>query len=146
MKTEVRTDLAPKPVGPYSQAIKLTRETEQAPPSRPSDDVARLGGSGLVFASGQLPINPETGQLLKAGIEDETRQAFANLARVLEAAGTSLDRVLKVTIFLTDLADFGRVNEVYSTQFNKPFPARSCFQVAALPVGARIEVEAIAEC
>ena len=124
-REEVRTDEAPKPIGPYSQAIKL---------------------GNLVFTSGQIPMNPETGKMVEGDIEREAEQVFRNLAHVLEAAGTSLARAVKVTVFLTDLGDFGRVNEVYARHFGEPFPARSCFQVVALPAGARIEIEVIAEC
>jgi len=126
MKREaVVTDRAPKPIGPYSQAIRH---------------------GNLVFTSGQIPVDPATGRLVSGDIAQEAEQVFRNLAQVLEAAGTSLDRAVKLTVFLTDLRDFGRVNEVYARQFAKPFPARSTVQVAALPAGARVEIEAIAEC
>ena len=126
MKREaVMTDRAPKPIGPYSQAVRC---------------------GSLVFTSGQIPVDPGTGRLVSGDIAQEAEQVFRNLAQVLEAAGTSLDRAVKVTVFLTDLGDFGRVNEVYARQFSKPFPARSTVQVAALPAGARVEIEAVAEC
>lgn len=125
MKELVATDLAAKPVGPYSQAIRT---------------------GGFVFTSGQLAIDPATGEMVKGGAVAEAEQAFRNLKAVLEAAGSGLDRVVKVTVFMTDLASFGVVNEVYGRHFGAPFPARSTFQVSALPKGALIELEAIAEC
>ncbi len=120
----VVTDRAPKPVGPYSQAIR---------------------SQGLVFVSGQLGIDPETGALASGDIAQETEQALRNLAAVLAAAGTGMDRVVKVTVFLTDMNQFGRMNEVYARYFPQAAPARSAFQVAALPKGAAVEIEAIAE-
>ncbi len=126
MKREaVSTDKAPKPIGPYSQAVRH---------------------GNRVFTSGQVGIDPATGKMVEGDVTVEAEQVFVNLEQVLAAAGTSLKRALKVTVFLTDLGDFGRVNEVYARHFDEPFPARSCFQVAALPAGARIEIEAIAEC
>ncbi len=123
-REEIRTEKAPKPIGPYSQAVKF---------------------GNLVFTSGQIAVNPDTGEMVKTGIEEETEQVFQNLAQVLEAAGTSLDRAVKVMVFLTDLGDFGRVNQVYARYFQEPFPARSCVQVAALPKGAHVEIEVVAE-
>jgi 2-iminobutanoate/2-iminopropanoate deaminase len=121
----VLTDKAPKPIGPYSQAVKL---------------------GNFVFTSGQIAIDPATGNLVTGDIVAETEQVFANLAAVLEAAGTSLKRAVKVTVFLTDLAHFGKVNEVYARCFSEPFPARSTVQVAALPKGVAVEIEVVAEC
>jgi 2-iminobutanoate/2-iminopropanoate deaminase len=115
---------APKPIGPYSQALTY---------------------GGLVFTSGQIAIDPATGGLVTGDIEQETEQVFRNLAAVLEAAGTSLQRAVKVTVFLTDMAQFGKVNEVYAGYFAEPFPARSTVQVAALPRGVSIEIEVVAE-
>jgi 2-iminobutanoate/2-iminopropanoate deaminase len=123
LKQAVQTDKAPAPVGPYSQAI---------------------ASGELVFSSGQIALDPATGQMVNDTIEAEAEQVFRNLAAVFEAAGSGMDRAVKVTVFLTDLADFGRVNEVYARHFKEPFPARSCFQVSALPKGARVEVEAVA--
>jgi len=123
MKKEIRTDKAPAPVGPYSQAV--------------------LAG-GFVFTSGQIGLDPKTGQMVQGEIEAETEQVFANLAAVLEEAGVSLQQAAKVTVFLTDMGDFGKVNEVYARHFQEPFPARSCFQVSALPKGARVEIELVA--
>lgn len=124
-RQEVRTDKALAPVGPYSQAVKF---------------------GNLVFTAGQIPLNPATGELVRGDIKQEAKQVLDNLARVLEAAGTETGRALKVTVFLTDMADFGAVNEVYGEYFSPPYPARSCVQVAALPLGVRVEVEAVAEC
>lgn len=123
LKEAVRTEKAPAPVGPYSQAVVFGE---------------------LVFSSGQIALDPATGQMVSDSIEAEAEQVFRNLAAVLEAAGSGMDRAVKVTVFLTDLADFGRVNEVYARVFGEPFPARSCFEVSALPKGARVEVEAVA--
>jgi 2-iminobutanoate/2-iminopropanoate deaminase len=123
---EVRTDAAPKPVGPYSQAIVH---------------------AGLVFASGQIPLDPSTGKLVEGEIEAETEQVLENLAAVLEAAGSSLVRVLRTTVYLTDLSLFARMNAVYAKHFTgDPKPARSTVQAAALPLGARIEIDVIACC
>jgi 2-iminobutanoate/2-iminopropanoate deaminase len=121
----VLTDKAPKPIGPYSQAVKV---------------------GGLVFTSGQIPIDPKTGGLVTGDIEQETEQVFVNLAAVLAAAGTSLERAVKTTVFLTDMGLFSRVNDVYARHFKEPFPARSTVQVAALPKGVSVEIEVIAEC
>jgi 2-iminobutanoate/2-iminopropanoate deaminase len=123
--TAVRTENAPKPIGPYSQAVKV---------------------GGFVFTSGQVAINPADGTFVVGDIKRETEQVFANLAAVLKAAGTSLQRAVKVTVFLTDMAQFAAVNEVYARQFGEPFPARSTVQVAALPKGAAVEIEVVAEC
>jgi 2-iminobutanoate/2-iminopropanoate deaminase len=122
-KQEVKTDKAPKAIGPYSQAI--------------------IGG-GLVFASGQIPIDPATGELNTGSIEDQTRQVMKNLAAVLEAAGSSLERVVKTTVFLQDMNEFSRMNQVYGEGFKAPFPARATVQVARLPRDVRVEIEAIA--
>lgn len=118
----VHTQHAPAAVGPYSQAIK-------------TDD--------LVFASGQLGLLPESGELAD-GLEAQARQALVNLAAVLEAAGSSIDRVVKTTIFLVDMADFSTVNGIYAESFVSEPPARSTVQVAALPLGGLVEIEAIA--
>jgi len=121
---EVRTDAAPAPVGPYSQAIRTGE---------------------LVFVSGQIPLDPARGRIVEGEIEDEVRQVIANLRAVLEASGSGLDRVLRTTVYLTDLALFPRVNEVYAEAFAaEPAPARVTIGVAALPLGAQIEIDAIA--
>lgn len=123
-RREVRTDAAPAPVGPYSQA---------------------LVHGGLVYASGQIPLDPATGKLVEGGIEAQAERAFANLRGVLEAAGSSMDRILRTGIYLTDLSLFPRVNEIYARQFSAGAkPARSTIGVAALPLGAAIEVDAVA--
>ena len=121
---EVRTDLAPKPVGPYSQAVVH---------------------GGFVFCSGQIPLDPVSGAIVGGDIEAQTERVLANVAAVLRAAGSSLERVVKASVFLADLADFPRMNAVYTRHFTgEPKPARSTFQVAALPLGARVEIEVIA--
>ena len=121
----IQTDKAPKAIGPYSQAIAV---------------------DNLVFTSGQIPIDPATGELIKAdSIAQHAERVMQNLMAVLEAAGSSIDKVIKSTIFLNDLQEFPTVNEVYGKYFEgKTLPARSTFQVAALPKGARIEIEMIA--
>jgi 2-iminobutanoate/2-iminopropanoate deaminase len=116
-------DKAPKPIGPYSVAI--------------------VHGD-LVFASGMLGLDPKTGEFAPGGIEAETRQSLKNLAAILEAAGSSMSLVLKTTVFLRDMADFARMNAVYAEYFRDEPPARSAVQVAALPKGAAVEIEAIA--
>jgi len=121
-KKPILTDKAPAPIGPYSQAV--------------------VAGE-LIFASGQLPIDPGTGKIPEGPIEERAHIVFKNLAAIASAAGTSLDYAVKTTIFLADLADFQKVNEVYGHYFNEPFPARSAFQVAALPLDTDIEVEAV---
>ena len=118
----IAPEKAPKAVGPYSQGVK-------------ADD--------FIFTSGQLPLNPET-NTMPEGIEAQARQSLDNVKAVVEAAGSSLSKVVKVTIFLKDLNDFKVVNEIYATYFTKKFPARSCVQVARIPRDALIEVEAIA--
>jgi 2-iminobutanoate/2-iminopropanoate deaminase len=118
----IATQAAPAAVGPYSQAIK---------------------GGNLVFASGQLGLDPATGQL-QQGLEAQTRQVLANLSAVLGAAGASMADVVKTTIFLVDIRQFATVNAIYSTAFPTPPPARSTVQVAALPLGGLVEIEAIA--
>jgi 2-iminobutanoate/2-iminopropanoate deaminase len=120
----VHSESAPAPVGPYSQAI---------------------AHAGLVFASGQIPLDPRTGKLVSGEIEAQTEQVIANLAAVLDAAGSSLARVVKTTVYVTDLALFARINAVYARHFTgRVPPARATVQVAALPLGAAIEIDAIA--
>lgn len=121
-RTQVRSSNAPVPVGPYSQAV-LT--------------------DGLVFASGQLGINPATG-IMPSTVEEQAELALDNLRAVLEAGGSSMDRVVKTTVLLSDMKDFGRVNGVYTRYFTEPFPARAAYQVAGLPLGGLVEIEAIA--
>jgi 2-iminobutanoate/2-iminopropanoate deaminase len=121
-KKAIATTKAPGAVGPYSQAI--------------------LSGD-LLFLSGQLPINPQTGTMPEGDIRDRVHQIFANIKAVAESAGASLDDVVKVTVFLADISDFAAVNEVYAQYFSTPYPARSAVQVAALPLKADVEIEAI---
>jgi 2-iminobutanoate/2-iminopropanoate deaminase len=121
-RTPVQTDKAPTAIGPYSQAIKT---------------------DSLLFTSGTLPIDPQTGTIPEASIEEHAHLVFRNLRALAEAGGTSLDRAVKVTVFLADIAMFQRVNAVYAQYFSQPFPARSAVQVAALPLGAPLEVEAV---
>jgi 2-iminobutanoate/2-iminopropanoate deaminase len=118
----VSTSSAPAAIGPYSQAIDA---------------------GALVFVSGQLPVDPATGAI-PDGAAAQAERAFANVRAILEAAGLGLESVVKTTVFLADLADFAAVNDAYARAFRAPFPARSCVQVAAIPKGARLEVEAIA--
>ena len=119
----LHTDLAPAAIGPYSQAIEA---------------------NGFIFASGQLPIDPATGEFAVGGVKEQTRQSLTNASRILESAGVDLSHVVKTTVFLSDMADFAAMNEVYSTFFNAPFPARSAVAVKALPKGALVEIECIA--
>ena len=123
MKKQVQTDKAPKAIGPYSQGIIA---------------------NGFVFCSGQIPIDPATGELNTGSIEDQTRQVLKNLGAVLEAAGTSFDDVVKCTVFLQDMNDFAKMNAVYAEFFKAPSPARAAVQVARLPRDVKVEIEAIA--
>ena len=123
MKEIIKTESAPSAIGPYSVATKLDK---------------------LVFTAGQLGIDPATGNLVAGGIEGETRQALLNLKVILEAANSSLENVLKTTVFLRDINDFAKMNRVYGDFFTENFPARSAIQVASLPKNANIEIEAIA--
>jgi 2-iminobutanoate/2-iminopropanoate deaminase len=123
----VHTDAAPKAVGPYSQAVKFTS-----------------AGASLVYTAGQVALDPATGKLVPGGVGAETVQVLANLSAVLCAAGSGLDRVVKTTVFLADMADFQAMNSIYAEAFAGHRPARSTVQVAALPLGARVEIEAVA--
>ena len=98
-----------------------------------------------MFVSGQLPVNPTTGEFAEGGIKEQTRQSLTNAQQVLQAAGTDLSRVVKTTVFLSDMDNFGAMNEVYAEFFSQPFPARSAFAVRTLPKGALVEIECIAE-
>lgn len=120
----VATASAPAAVGPYSQAVQV---------------------GNLVFTAGQLGLDPQSGRLVE-GVEDQARQALANIAAILAEAGSGLDQVIKTTIFLQDMADFARVNAVYGQAFNDAPPARSTVAVAALPLGGLVEIEAVALC
>ena len=119
----IQTDLAPKAIGPYSQAIKA---------------------GGMVFTSGQIPLDPSTMQVVEGDIQKQTELVLNNLKAVLEAAGTSIDRVVKTTVFLADMNDFAAMNEVYASFFSSNKPARSTVQAARLPRDVSIEIEAIA--
>lgn len=123
-KEQIATTAAPAALGPYSQAI--------------------LAG-GFLFASGQVPIDPATSELAGADVETQAKQVFNNLQQVLAAAGCGFADVVKTTVFLTDLANFAAVNEIYADYFVQPYPARSCVQIAALPKGSLLEVELIAK-
>ena len=123
MKKEIRTDKAPQAIGPYSQAIEA---------------------NGFVFASGQIAIDPATGELKLGSIEEETRLVLTNLKAVLEAAGSSFDNVVKCTVFLQDMDDFSKMNGVYAEFFKPPYPARAAVQVGRTPMDVKVEIEAIA--
>ena len=123
MKEIIQTEHAPKAIGPYSQAIKT---------------------NGFIFASGQIPTDPATGQFVPGGIAEQTEQAIKNLSRVLEAAGSGLNRVVKTTVFLADMSEFAAMNEVYGKFFDEEPPARATVAAAGLPRDARVEIEAIA--
>lgn len=119
----ISTENAPDAIGPYSQAIVI---------------------ENFIYTSGQIPINPKTGTVDAADVEGQARQAIENLKNILEAAGSSLSNVVKTTVFIKDMNDFPKINEVYSTYFKNPYPARSCVEVARLPKDVLIEIEAVA--
>ena len=119
----IQTDKAPAAIGPYSQAIEV---------------------NGFVFASGQIPIDSTTGQCAEGGIQAQTRQSLLNAQAILQAAGTDLSHVVKTTVFLSDMANFAAMNEVYAQFFQPPFPARSAVAVRDLPKGALVEIEVVA--
>jgi len=123
MKSAVHTDSAPKAIGPYSQAVVF---------------------NGMAYLSGQIPLDPATGQIVAGDIAVQTQRVLDNLKAVLESAGTSLDMVLKTTVFLADMADFPAMNEVYARYFGETPPARSTVQAARLPRDARVEIDCIA--
>jgi reactive intermediate/imine deaminase len=120
-RTAIFTDLAPKAIGPYSQAVRT---------------------GGMVFLSGQIPLDPKSGELVSGDIATEARRAFENLQAVAEAAGGGFKNVARVTLYLTDLGHFAAVNEVMASYFQEPYPARVTIGVASLPRGARIEIDA----
>ncbi|MBO6148381.1 MAG: RidA family protein [Lachnospiraceae bacterium] len=124
MKEAIHTDKAPVAIGPYSQAIK---------------------SGNTLYVSGQIPIDPASGEFAGDSIEAQTRQSLTNIKHILEEAGLSMDNVLKTTVLLKDINDFSAMNEVYGSFFKEPYPARAAFQAAALPKGALVEIEAIAE-
>ncbi|HHW48312.1 MAG TPA: RidA family protein [Clostridiaceae bacterium] len=123
MRKVVCTDKAPAAIGPYSQGIDT---------------------GTLVFTSGQIPVNPATGEVVSGGIEEQAVQALENLKNVLEAAGSSISNVIKTTVFLKDMSDFSAMNEVYKKYFTEPYPARSCVEAARLPKNVLVEIEAVA--
>jgi 2-iminobutanoate/2-iminopropanoate deaminase len=125
MKTPISTPGAPKAIGPYSQAIEAR-------------------GARTLYLSGQIPLDPATGELVRGTIEVETQRVMDNLRAVLAAAGAGFEHVVRTTIYLVDLGDFARVNEVYGKHFPAPPPARATVQVAALPRGVRVEIDAVA--
>ena|SRR5438067_7487156 len=122
-KQIVATDRAPKAIGPYSQAVRA---------------------NGFVFLSGQIPLDPGTGDLVQGDIVEQTQRVMQNLEAVLAAAGSSFDKVVRATIYLVDLGDFAKVNAVYGSCFSNEPPARATVQVAALPKGARVEIDLVA--
>ncbi len=123
MKKVIHTDKAPAAIGPYSQAIHA---------------------GDLIFTSGQVALDPKTGKMVEGGIKEQARQVLENLKAILEAAGSDLSKVLKATVFLSDIKDFAQVNEIYAQYFPVDKPARSAFQVGALPLGALVEIELVA--
>ena len=124
MKTIVSTDKAPAAIGPYSQAVKV---------------------GNLLFTSGMIPIDPATNTLVEGGIEVQAERALENVKALLEASGSSMDKVVKTVVFIKNMDDFAKVNEIYAKYFTADFPARSCVEVARLPKDVLIEMEAIAE-
>ena len=123
MKNPISTTKAPAAIGPYSQAIEA---------------------GGMVFVSGQLPINPATGEFAEGGVKELTRQSLTNMQHILAEVGLTLDNVVKTTVFLADMSDFADMNEVYAEFFSAPYPARSAVAVKTLPKGALVEIECIA--
>ena len=121
MSKVISTDKAPAAIGPYSQAIEV---------------------NGMVFTSGVIPVDPQTG-VIPATIEEQANQAFSNLKNLIEASGATIDKVIKTTVFIKAMNDFGKINEIYATYFKEPFPARSCVEVARLPKDVMLEVEAV---
>ncbi len=123
MNQTVHTDNAPAAIGPYSQAIKA---------------------GNTVYVSGQLPVDPKTGEFAGDDIKTQTKQSLTNIQNILKEAGGGMEDVVKTTVLLSDISDFAAMNEVYATFFKEPFPARAAFQVAAIPKGAKVEIEAVA--
>lgn len=122
MKTVISTDKAPAAIGPYSQAIEV---------------------NGTVYTSGVIPVNPATGEI-PSGVEEQAKQAFANLEQLLQAAGSSMAQVVKTTVFIKEMDDFGKINAIYADFFKEPYPSRSCVEVARLPKDVLLEIEAVA--
>lgn len=123
MKTIISTPKAPAAIGPYSQAVLV---------------------NGMLFTSGVIPIDPETNTLVQGDVEAQARQAIGNLKNLIEASGSSMEKVVKTTVFIKDMNDFGKINDIYKKFFTSDFPARSCVEVARLPKDVLIEIEAIA--
>ncbi len=123
MKKTISTQNAPQAVGPYSQAVWV---------------------NDLLFVSGQLPVDPQTGKFVSDDVKEQTKQVFENLGAILKEAGLGYENIVKATVYLTDMNDFAAMNEVYASFFAGDFPARAAFQVVKLPLGAKVEIEAIA--
>ncbi len=123
MKKIILTDKAPAPIGPYSQGVEV---------------------NGLVFFSGQIAIDPAVGKIVATDIEGQTRRVLANISALLDAAGLTTEDVVKTTVFITDIADFAKVNAIYAQTFSSLPPARSCVEISALPSGALVEIEIVA--
>ncbi len=123
MNQSVHTKEAPAAIGPYSQAVKA---------------------QNTIYVSGQLPVDPATGEFAGDDIKSQTEQSLKNIQNILKEAGADMGNVVKTTVLLADIADFAAMNEVYATFFREPFPARAAFQVAAIPKGAKVEIEAVA--
>ena len=123
MKTEISTKNAPAAIGPYSQAIEA---------------------NGMVYTSVMIPIDPQTGELVTGGVEQQAEQVFSNLRALIEASGSSMDKVVKTVVFIKNMDDFGKINAIYEKYFTEPYPARSCVEVARLPKDVALEAEAVA--
>ena len=123
MANVISTDKAPAAIGPYSQAIEV---------------------NGMIYTSGMIPIDPSTGELVTGSVEAQAEQAISNLEALLAASGSSIEKAVKTVVFISNMDDFGKINEVYAKHFKEPYPARSCVEVARLPKDVLIEIEAIA--
>ncbi len=123
MNKAIHTEKAPAAIGPYSQAVKA---------------------EGTIYVSGQLPVDPLSGEFAGEDIKAQTKQSLTNIKNILEEAGAGMENVVKTTVLLADIADFAAMNEVYATFFKEPYPARAAFQAAAIPKGAKVEIEAVA--
>lgn len=123
MANVISTDKAPAAIGPYSQAIEV---------------------NGMIYTSGMIPIDPSTGELVIGSVEAQAEQAISNLEALLAASGSSIEKAVKTVVFISNMDDFGKINEVYAKHFKEPYPARSCVQIARLPKDVAIEIEAVA--
>ena len=123
MANVISTDKAPAAIGPYSQAIEV---------------------NGMIYTSGMIPIDPSTGELVTGSVEAQAEQAFENLCHLVEDSGSKVENIVKTTVFIKEMNDFGKINEIYKKYYKEPFPARSCVEVARLPKDVLLEVEAIA--